>query len=168
MCPSFDELMFRCKNKNRYYKYRNVAADPHTILKWSGFSALPVKLGTSPHFMHWITGPSPSEPPPPWAQPGSARMAPTGRYAPGNTLYDGRNLRPTQPRAVKAERTRTVYEKGLSYRLRWSVGTAGPSPPPPALAEVVGKPKALATSAGLRVHRALPHMEACSGPCGGS
>ena len=66
----------------------------HTILKWSGFSVLPVKLGTSPHFMHWITGSAPSSPRPPSPPAaGCARTVPTGRYAPGDTLYDGRNLR---------------------------------------------------------------------------
>jgi len=45
-----------------------------------------------PRRMHWITDTSPSMSPPPSYPAGRARTVPTGRYVPGDTLYDGRYL----------------------------------------------------------------------------
>jgi hypothetical protein len=119
--------------------------------------------------MHWITGTCSSAPPPPSpSSPGArARTAPTGRYAPGDTLYDGRNLHTTTTNKLTTEETHNFLGDALNSRFFyylsiWSVGTAGASspPPPPAPPTVVvlGKPKALAAWAGLRVHLALPHI----------
>jgi hypothetical protein len=165
MRRSFDKVMLRCKNKNRSSKYRR--QQPIHIPSWNGRVSRSCWWNWAPAPTSYTGSPAPPHPHPVLCRRSlvvTARRPQAGTPQATRCTTAGTCAPHTQEqRKLNAHEREPVYPKGMSYRSRWSAGTAGPSPPPSALAEVVGKPKALATWAGLRVHRALPHMEGWTG-----